>query len=151
MPSHVIVPRVWHPPISTFSLCTFSIFTSVTFKLFLFNRLRTVFTTAASQPFAFQSLPHSFQSRWSVYPSLFRVAGLSTSFRAILFPLKLLRTLLHDFAFFLRSPKTQLFCFQPILHSLPENARHSPVGSPLSPFLCLCGNPFLGGACPDVN
>jgi len=137
MPSHVIVSRVCHPPISTFSLRTFSIFTDSTFKLFLFNRLRIVFTTAASQPFAFQSLPHSFQSRWSVYPSLFRVAGLSTSFRAILFPLKLLRTLLHDFAFFCAHQKLNSFVFSRFCTLCQKTRGTHPL---VPPYLRFCAS-----------
>jgi hypothetical protein len=100
-----------------------------------FNHFRTLFIAMEGVPLAIQS------------------ADLSTSFRAILLPLKLLRTLLHDFALFCAHQKLNSFVFSRFC-TLCQKTRGTYPLVPLAPVSmpgCLCGNPFLGAACPDVN
>jgi hypothetical protein len=132
MRSHVITPHVCQPVIPTFSLRAFSLFTSSTFKLLHFNRLPTVFHNNRNSTLCKSITSALFSSRRTVVPP--RYSECRPFHELSSYPLSL-QTLAYSFArfcTFLRSPKTQLFCFRPILHSLPKNARDSPVGSPVS-------------------
>src|SRR6266851_22687 len=93
------------------------------------------YTTATHQPLCNQSLTHSFYldggctPRWLSLRDRDPYSIPTTHLKFFLFTL--LRTLLHIFAFFLHSPKTQLPCFQSFPYSLQKTTRGGvPLKSP---------------------
>ncbi len=85
------------------------------------------YTTATHQPLCNQSVTHSFYLDGGCTPCWLSPRDRdpysipTTHLKFFLFTL--LRTLLHIFAFFLHSPKTQLPCFQSFPHSLRKTTR----------------------------